>query len=193
VRRWAVLDPCLSRRDLGPSRRLEKSMRLSPLKRKFPRAPIHATATCTLGVGKQHLPATVWQIGEGGMFLELPVAASAEGAVAIAFELPGVGGQRVVAEPMYSLDKATRFAPYAVNGGVGFKFKDVAPATKAQIAHYVAKQKRTYEALQFALALRPPAPILPSLLRETGLTVIRDERELKEYVAQVIAQFRAAN
>jgi hypothetical protein len=165
-------------------------MPLSALKRKFPRAPIHATATCT--VGKHHMPATVWQIGEGGMFLELPVAASAEGAIAIAFELPGVGGQRVVAEPMYSLPRATRFAPYAVNGGVGFRFKDVAPATKAQIAQYVAKQKKTYEALQFALALKPPAPILPSLLRETGLFLIRDERELKAYVAQVIAQFRAA-
>jgi hypothetical protein len=143
-------------------------------------------------MGKQHMPATVLQIGEGGMFVELPVAASAAGAIAIAFELPGMGGQRVVAEPAYTVEKAPRFAPHAVHGGVGMKFKDVAPATKAQIAQYVAKQKKTYEALQFALALEPPAPILPALLRETGLYIIRDQRELKAYVAQVIAQFRAA-
>jgi hypothetical protein len=157
-------------------------------KRKFPRAPIQVPATCV--VGQDRISGTVWQIGEGGLFVELPSGASVAGPVAVQFDLPGAGGQRVVAEAAWSCDKPLRFAPKA-SGGFGLKFSEIAPTTRKSIAGYVRKMKQTYESLQFALALDRPTPQLPSLLRDTGLHTIRDRKELKDYVAQVIAQFRA--
>jgi hypothetical protein len=136
--------------------------------------------------------ATVWQIGEGGMYVELPPAAAEAGPMSIHFELPGAGGQRVVAQPTWKCDRPTRFAPKATCG-VGVKFNEIAPATRESIAGYVRKTKQTYEALQFALALDRPTPQLPSLLRDTGLASMTDKRELKNYVALVIAQFRSAS
>src|SRR5581483_6813741 len=157
-------------------------------KRKFPRAPIQVPATCV--VGQDRMSGTVWQIGEGGLFVELAAGKAVSGPMSVHFELPGAGGQRVVAEPAWSADKPLRFAPKAT-GGFGLKFSEIAPTTRKSIAGYVKKMKQTYESLQFALALDRPTPQLPALLRDTGLHTIRDRKELKDFVAQVIAQFRA--
>jgi hypothetical protein len=159
------------------------------VRRRFARAPIQVTATCV--VGQQKMSATVWQIGEGGMFVELPPAAAEAGPLSIHFELPGAGGQRVVCQAAWKVSKPTRFAPKATCG-VGVKFSEIAPATRESIAGYVRKTKQIYEALQFALALDRPTPQLPALLRDTGLAGITDKRELKNYVALIIGQFRSA-
>jgi hypothetical protein len=141
-------------------------------------------------MGRELVSATVWQIGEGGMFVELPTPARWAGAVTIHFDLPGAGSQRVVAEPVWTVNRATRFAPRALHGGVGMSFRQIAAATKAKIAQYVNKQKSTYQSLQFALSLEPPAPGLPWLMREAGLGTFRDRHELKTYVEQVIDQLQ---
>ena len=78
-------------------------MLMPSIRRRFPRAPIQATATCV--VGQQRMNATVWQIGEGGMYVELPPAAAEAGPMSIHFELPGAGGQRVVAHSRTTLQR----------------------------------------------------------------------------------------
>lgn len=160
------------------------------IRRRFPRAPIQSAATCV--VGPTRLTCTVWQIGEGGLFIDVVPAAAELGPMSIHFELPGAGGQRVVAEAAWKIDRPTKFAPKAP-GGVGVKFSDITPTTRKAIAAYVVKMKKAYESLQFALALNRPTPQLAALLRETGLSSITDPRELKDHVAQAIAHFRAAS
>src|SRR6476659_8978326 len=125
---------------------------LRTVKRRFGRAPLRVTAWCTMSTTSapaSRVQCTVWQIGEGGMFVELPIDTLPE-TLAVNFELPGHGSHRVVAAPVWSTK------------------------TKEAVAAYVKKMKETYRSLQFALALDRPTPQLPVLLRETELDRIRD-------------------
>jgi hypothetical protein len=164
---------------------------LRPVKRRFARAPLRVNAWCTLSTAAgpaSRVQCTVWQIGEGGMFVELPVD-SLPDTLAVNFELPGHGSHRVVASPVWRTSTPPRSVPTAKQGA-GFAFREVSPKTKEAVAAYVKKMKQTYSSLQFALALDRPTPQLPVLLRETELDRIGDRKELKERVAAVIAQFQ---
>lgn len=160
---------------------------LKTVKRRYGRAPLRASATCTLE--QRRVPATVWQIGEGGLFVELPEVSSLPAMLAVAFELPGAGTHRVVAAPVWKTDGPTRAAPGAKRGA-GCEFKDVSPKTREAVAEYVRRMKETYRQLQFQLALDRPTPQLPQLLRETNLDGVVDRKALKERVAVVVAQLQ---
>ncbi|MBK7864583.1 MAG: PilZ domain-containing protein [Archangiaceae bacterium] len=164
-------------------------MLLRTFKRKYGRAPLHVTAQCTLDA--RRIEATVWQIGEGGLFVELPQLEPLPKTLAVSFELPGLGLHRVVAAPVWATATPPRSVP-AAKQGAGCEFKDVSPKTKEAVAAYVKKMKETYRSLQFALALDRPTPQLPQLLKETDLANIRDRKELKERVAVAIAQMQTA-
>ena len=162
---------------------------ISMMKRRFGRAPIQVPATCTLT--EQRIEGTLWQIGEGGFFVELPVIEGLPDALAVGFELPGHGAHRVVAKPVWRTQSAPRTAPGA-SRGAGCEFRDVGPTTRKAIAAYVKKMKQTYSQLQFALALDRPTPQLAALLRETRLEELRDRKVLKEHVAMIVAQMQTA-
>lgn len=134
----------------------------------------------------------MWQIGEGGLFVELPEVKSLPDTLAVAFELPGHGTHRVTAHPVWRTDTPPRTAPGA-RRGAGCEFREVSPKTREAVAAYVKKMKETYRSLQFALALDRPTAQLPALLRETQLDRIIDKKELKERVAQVVAQLQPTN
>lgn len=157
-------------------------------KRKFGRAPICVSATCTFTTGR--VQGTLWQIGEGGFFVEVPKVAVMPPTLAIGFEVPGHGQHRAVARPVWKTESTPRSVPKAA-GGMGCEFRDLAPTTREAIAAYVKKTKQTYSSLQLALALDRPTPQLWPLLRETGLAEIRDRRALKAHVAMCVAQLQA--
>jgi hypothetical protein len=169
------------------------------VKRRWGRAPIRVSAQCTFEEqrgerqrGEQkRVDGTVWQIGEGGLFVELPSVTTLPDMLAVSFELPGYGAHRVVAHPVWQTEKPPRAVPSAARGA-GCEFRDVSPKTREAVAAYVKKMKATYSSLQFALALDRPTPQLPALLRETELDSIRDRKELKERVATVVAQLKTA-
>jgi hypothetical protein len=163
---------------------------LRSVKRRFGRAPLHAAATCTLD--SRRVDATVWQIGEGGLFVELPEVKALPQTLAVSFELPGHGAHRVVAAPVWRTETPPRVAPEAKRGA-GCEFREVSPKTREAVAAYVKKMKETYRSLQFQLALDRPTPQLPALLRETRLERIADRKVLKEHVAQVVAQLQPTN
>lgn len=160
-------------------------------KRRWGRAPIRATAQCTLDPSRR-VEGTVWQIGEGGLFVELPSVETLPDSLAVSFELPGHGLHRVVAHPVWHTEKPLKAVPSAARGA-GCEFREVSPKTREAVAAYVKKMKATYSSLQFALALDRPTPQLPSLLRETELDRVRDRKELKERVAAMIAQLQPAS
>lgn len=157
------------------------------MKRRFPRAPIQVVATCTFG--QRRVEGILWQIGEGGLFVELPSIEALPDMLAVAFELPGDGVHHVVARPVWKTAAPLRSAPGSARGA-GCEFKEIRRRTRDAIAAYLRKTKQTYSALQFALALDRSTPQLPVLLRETGLERVSDRKALKEHVATVIAQFR---
>lgn len=154
-------------------------------KRRFPRAPIEANAELT-HQGKQ-LPATVRQIGEGGLcFVSTQ---ELKGSVSVSFELPGFGKQQVFSEIRWCV-KPGESRRAAGGYAVGCRFTRIDQMSQAQIARYVSKMKMGYSQLQFALALgKPRAELLP-LLRELKLTHIVDRGELKQLVGEVIAQLQ---
>ncbi|MBL8953184.1 MAG: PilZ domain-containing protein [Myxococcaceae bacterium] len=160
------------------------------VKRRWGRAPIHVSAQCTLQQGR--VDGTVWQIGEGGLFVELPTLEALPETLAVSFELPGFGQHRVVAHPVWLTEKPPRAVPCAARGA-GCEFSDVSNTTRKAVAEYVKKMKATYSSLQFALALDRPTPQLPALLRETELDRIRDRKELKERVATMVAQMQSVS
>jgi len=160
------------------------------VKRRWGRAPIRATAQCTFEAGR--VDGTVWQIGEGGLFVELPSVDTLPDTLAVSFELPGHGFHRVVARPVWRTEKPPKTVPTAARGA-GCEFREVSPQTRRAVAAYVEKMKATYSSLQFALALDRPTPQLPALLRETELAGVRDRKELKERVAAMVAQLRPAS
>ncbi len=167
---------------------------LRSVKRRWGRAPIRATAQCTLDVSSgtgRRVDGTVWQIGEGGLFVELPSVDTLPDMLAVSFELPGHGTHRVVAHPVWLTESPPRTVPSAARGA-GCEFREVSHTTRKAVAAYVEKMKTTYTSLQFALALDRPTPALPTLLRETQLDRVVDRKELKDRVAAMIAQLRPA-
>jgi hypothetical protein len=154
-------------------------------KRRFPRAPLQASAELT-HKGRQ-LKATVRQIGEGGLCFVC--AQELDGNVAVEFELPGFGRQQMFSEVRWVVKPGES---RRADGGYacGCRFTRIDQMSQAQIARYVSKVKLTYSQLQFALALgKPRAELLP-LLREVGLHNLIDRQELKKAVADVIAQLQ---
>jgi hypothetical protein len=156
-------------------------------RRRFGRAPIKARATCT--ANQRRFEGTVWQIGEGGLLVELPPTENLPLELAVQFEIPGHGVHRVIARPIWVTEKPPRTAPDATRAA-GCEFADASPKTREAVAAYVKKTKETYRSLQFALALDRPTPQLPTLLRETGLNSISDRRELKDRIAKAIEQLQ---
>ncbi len=165
---------------------------MTSTKRRWGRAPLRVTAQCTLGAsagGAARVDGTVWQVGEGGLFLELPSVAALPDVLAVSFELPGHGQHRVVARPVWTTDRPAQSLSGAARGA-GLEFRDVSHTTRKAVAAYVKKMKATYSSLQFALALDRPTPQLPALLRETQLERVTDRKELRERVAAMLAQLQ---
>ena len=150
-------------------------------KRRFPRAAIESTAK--VSVGHDNYQATVKQISEGGLRLEsereLPNVQ-----LALVFDLPGFGEQRVVSEICWQ-----REAPR----GYGLRFKDVQQGTVSSIASYVTKMKHAYAELQLSLALGKPRALFASLLREVKLDHLTDELHLRVTVDRAMEQLRTPN
>lgn len=161
-------------------------MALTATRRKHPRAPLKATASCTLS--GRRTTGVVWQVSEGGLILELPETLPAPTPIAVAFDLPDQGTHRAVVEMVWQTDRAPRTAPQAKRG-LGAKFVDITPASRDAIAQYVKKMKQTFEQLQLQLALSRSPQQLSKLIGDAGLTEVRDTKLLKERVAVAIAHF----
>ncbi len=157
-------------------------------KRRFPRAPLDARAELTQQ-GKQ-LQVSVKQIGEGGLCVIAPEELT--GAVAVSFELPGFGRQRLFSEVRWVVKPGQS---RRAKGGyaVGCRFTRIDAMAQASIARYVGKVKQAYTQLQFALALGKPRAVLVPLLNEAGLSHVVDREELKQHVADVVAQLQSTH
>jgi len=154
-------------------------------KRRFPRAPIEATAEVSHH-GHQ-LQGTVRQIGEGGLCFVC--TQELKGNVSLTFELPGFGKQQMFSEVRWCV-KPGESRRAAGGYACGCRFTRIDQMSQAQIARYVTKMKTAYSQLQFALALgKPRAELLP-LLRELRLTHVVDRGELKQLVGEVISQLQ---
>ncbi len=154
-------------------------------KRRFPRAPLEASAEVT-HQGKQ-LKGTMRQIGEGGLCFVCNE--ELKGNVSVSFDLPGFGRQQMFSEVRWCVKPGES---RRASGGYacGCRFLRIDQMSQAQIARYVSKMKLSYSQLQFALALgKPRAELLP-LLREVGLAHVIDRGELKALVGEVIAQLQ---
>ena len=164
---------------------------LRSVKRRYGRAPICCEGTFTVRTvkGAERVGGTIWQIGEGGLFVELPTNMFIPESLAVSFDVPGFGTHRVLVSPKWHTDKPIRAVPGAASGS-GCEFSDVSSQTREAVAAYVKRMKATYSSLQFALALDRPTPQLPQLLKETHLEILNDRRLIKERVAQVVAQLQ---